>query len=43
MYVDPQIQKFLDDLTAENPPHPVDMGLEAARDGSHFATILSAW
>ena len=33
MYVDPQIQKFLDDLIAENPPHPVDMGLEAARDG----------
>ncbi len=33
MYVDPQIKKFVDDLTAENPPHPVDMGLDAAREG----------
>ena len=33
MYVDPQIKKFVDDLVAENPPHPVDMGLEAAREG----------
>lgn len=33
MYVDPQIKKFVEDLGAQNPPHPVDMGLEAAREG----------
>ncbi len=33
MYVDPQIKNFVDDLIAQNLPHPVDMGLEAAREG----------
>ena len=33
MYIDPQIKKFVEDLGAQNPPHPVDMGLEGARDG----------
>jgi acetyl esterase len=33
MYIDPQIKKFIEDLGAQNPPHPVDMGLEAAREG----------
>jgi acetyl esterase len=33
MYVDPQIKQFVDDLVAQNSPHPVDMGLEAAREG----------
>jgi acetyl esterase len=33
MYVDPQIEKFINDLIALNAPHPVDAGLEATRDG----------
>jgi acetyl esterase len=33
MYVDPQIKIFLKDLESNEAPHPVDMGLENARDG----------
>jgi len=33
MYIDPQIKKFIDDLSAYDMPHPVDLGLEATRDG----------
>jgi acetyl esterase len=33
MYIDPQIKSFIDDLTAMNMPHPVELGLEATRDG----------
>ncbi len=33
MYIDPQIKKFIDELVAANMPHPVELGLEATRDG----------
>ena len=33
MYVDPQIKKFVEELASQEAPHPVEMGLEAAREG----------
>jgi acetyl esterase len=33
MYLDPKLREFLDQLAAAKSPHPVDMGLAAARDG----------
>jgi len=33
MYVDPQIKAFVDDLAALDMPHPVELGLDATRDG----------
>ena len=33
MYLDPKLKDFLAELAAANAPHPVDMGLAAARDG----------
>ncbi|MBO21819.1 MAG: lipase [Rhodospirillaceae bacterium] len=33
MYIDPQIKSFIDDLVATDMPHPVELGLEATRDG----------
>jgi acetyl esterase len=33
MYIDPQIRNFIDELIAADMPHPVDLGLEATRDG----------
>lgn len=33
MYLDQKLRDFLDELAAAEAPHPVDMGLEAARDG----------
>ncbi len=32
-YIDPQIKKFVGDLAALDMPHPVDLGLEATRQG----------
>ncbi|MEK9661022.1 MAG: alpha/beta hydrolase [Alphaproteobacteria bacterium] len=33
MHLDPKLRDFLADLAAAEAPHPVDMGLEAAREG----------
>ncbi|MBT3931652.1 MAG: alpha/beta hydrolase [Rhodospirillaceae bacterium] len=33
MYIDPQIKTFIDGLVELNMPHPVDLGIEGARDG----------
>ncbi len=33
MYIDPQIKAFIDDLSALDMPHPVDLGLQATREG----------
>jgi acetyl esterase len=33
MYIDPQIKSFIDELVAANMPHPVELGLQATRDG----------
>ena len=33
MYIDPQIKAFIDDLSALDMPHPVELGLAATRDG----------